>query len=209
MSGMSGLLSHGAGVGEAGAAVAWLVANLMAVSRRPQSASRWYALAGLVEGALAILWGTTEGVAAWWALGIVWAVAKGLVVPRWIERAFPPDRFEMAVPGTPRLLVGSAVLMVVAVLAAGAAGVALAAVLTPFWLLAQRRELWAGSVLLIEAEVAVGFLALTLGAAPQLADLLDVAELVWAAGLIAWFQRRAREDIAEPIHTTALRRLRG
>jgi len=206
---MPGFLTHAVLLGEVGGAVAWLSANLIAVARRPRTAIFWYAVAGYVEGALAVGWGIDQHQAAWWALGILWAAAKGWAVPRWLGRSLPHDRWELAAAGTPRLLVGSAVLLVLAGAAAGPPGVAIAAVLTAFWLMSQRRELWLNSVLLIEAEVGMGFVALLLGVAPSTADVLDVVEVLWAAGLLAWLQGRARQDLDEPVHTTALRRLRG
>lgn len=202
-------LVHPTLMAEVGAAVVWLAANLIALARRPTTAITWYAIAGLVEGGLAVLWGLAHHEAAWWGLGLLWMAAKGVVVPRWLLGALPPDRWELVAAGTPRLLLGSAVLVVVTVAAGGAAAVAVAALLTPFWLLTQRRELWVAAILLMEAEVALGFLALGAHVAPATVDVLDVAEVLWAAGLLAWLLRRGRLDWDEPIHTTALRRLRG
>ncbi len=202
-------LVHPTLMAEAGAAVVWLAANLIALARRPATAISWYAIAGLVEGGLAVLWGLAHHEAAWWSMGILWMAAKGVVVPRWLLAALPPDRWELVAAGTPRLLLGSAVLVVVAVAAGGAAGVAVAALLTPFWLLTQRRELWVAAILLMEAEVALGFVALAAHVAPATVDVLDVAEVLWAGALLAWLLRRGRLDWEEPIHTTALRRLRG
>ena len=202
-------LVHPTVMAEAGAAVVWLSANLIALARRPGTALGWYTAAGVVEGALAIIWGVSHHQAAWWAIGVVWIAAKGGVVPRWLGGALPADRWELVAAGTPRLMLGSALLAVVAIAAAGPAGLALAALATPFWLLTQRRELWVAAVLLLEAEVALGFVALGAHVAPAAADVLDVAEVVWATGLLAWLLRRGRLDWDEPIHTTALRRLRG
>lgn len=202
-------LVHPTVMAEAGAAVVWLSANLIGLARRPRTALGWYAAAGVVEGGLAILWGVSHHQAAWWALGLMWVVAKGLVVPRWLGQALPADRWELVAAGTPRLMLGSALLVALALAAAGPVGLAVAAVATPFWLLTQRRELWVAAVLLMEAEVALGFVALGTHVAPGAADVLDVAEVVWASALLAWLLRRGRLDWDEPIHTTALRRLRG
>lgn len=202
-------LVHPTLMAEAGAAGVWLAANLIALARRPATAISWYAIAGLVEGTLAVLWGLAHHEAAWWGLGLLWMAAKGVVVPRWLGAALPQHRWELAAAGTPRLLLGSAVLVVVTMAAGGAQGVAVAALLTPFWLLTQRHELWVAAVLLMEAEVALGFLALGAHVAPATVDVLDVAEVLWTGALLAWLLRRGRLDWDEPIHTTALRRLRG
>ncbi len=202
-------LVHPTLMAQAGGAMVWLAANLIALARRPATAISWYALAGLAEGALAVGWGVAHHEAAWWALGLLWMAAKGVAVPRWLLPALPQDRYELVAAGTPRLLLGSVVLVAVAAAAGGGAGVAVAALLTPFWLLTQRRELWVAAILLMEAEVALGFLALGAHVAPAAVDGLDVAEVLWAAALFAWLMRRGRLDWDEPIHTTALRRLRG
>jgi hypothetical protein len=192
-----------------GALVVWIIANLLAVGRRPDSAVAWYRLSGLIEAACAAAWGLARNEPAWTVLAVGWAVVKGVAVP-WILRTALPSRYYGALTaGTPRLLMGSGLVLAVSIWTLGPLGGSLAALLTPFWLLMTRREIWVGAMLLIEAEIALGFVAIGLGAAPVLADWLALSELVAMAVLLAWLLQRGREDHADVVTVDRLRQLEG
>ncbi len=191
-----------------GAAVTWLVANLMAIARRTGSALDWYRLSGLVEAALAVDVALGTHQYAWLALGLGWGVGKVWAVPAILRRSLPLGVYEVKTRATPSLMLGSAALVGILAWAAGVSGLLLAALLTPFWLLTQRREVWLQAILLMEAEIALGFLSLGLSSAVGLADFLALAELLAMAVLLAWLYRRGAMDLPS-LTTDTMKELRG
>jgi hydrogenase-4 membrane subunit HyfE len=190
-----------------GGAVTWLVANFMAVSRRPAQAVLAYRLSGFFQALLAADAGALLHVSAWFWLAGGWLVGKVVVVPWLLSRALPPSAYEVKAPATPRLVMGSALLVSVCTWAVGVPGLFLGTLLTPFWLLTQRRELWIQAVLLMEAEIALGFLSMAL-ATVGASDFMALALLVAMGGLLAWLYRRGAEDVPSP-STDRLTNLKG
>jgi hydrogenase-4 membrane subunit HyfE len=198
-----------AALGTAGALVTAFLANLLAVNRMARGAVYAYAATSLTEAVLAFWAGTVLHEASWWALAGVWFVAKVIVVPRIIARAADDARYGATTPGTPRLALGSFVIFAVLAWAGGPVTLPVAALLTAFWLLAVRAELYVEALLLLEAEVAVGFLAIRFALAPGWSDAVATVETVATAVLLAWLDREARRRFGTRPTALQLTELQG
>ena len=176
-----------------GGFVAWALVNLVASTRLAGSGLWWYRVSGLVEGAAAGVIGLRTDDAAWIALGVLWILAKTWWVPAILARRFESsERYGVRARGTPRIFLGSALVLGVLWWVAGPLGVPLAALVAAFWVMAGRRELWVQAVMLLEAEIALGFLVVWGHAAPAVGDVLDVLEVLATAALLTWLGRTAQ-----------------
>lgn len=193
----------------AGSLTVWLLANLMAATRRTSSGLGWYIASGVAEGGVAMAVGFLSGLAAWVAVGVLWVLVKVLVIPALIRRDLGSRVYGVKAQGTPRLMLGSAVLLAVLWWTLGPLGVSLAAVVTPFWLIAERHEVWIQGLLLLEAEIGVGFLTLLAESNPGGAELAAAGEVVALAVLLVWLFRSSREHFGRVPEVTQLTRLRG
>lgn len=196
-------------VGVTGAGLSWLLVNLLGITRTPRSGIGWYRLISAVEAATAVYAGYRFHTPAWIALGVVWAVVKIWWVPAVLHRGLPRVAYGAEARGTPGLIGGSLALSAIVTWALGTPGVLLAALLTPFWILTQRREVWVQILLLLEAELVVGFAAIAIGRGAGLADFLAAAELLGLSVLLAWLHVRGSRDTVPVPTTRDLEELRG
>lgn len=193
----------------AGSLTAWLLSNLMAATRRTSSGLGWYIASGLTEGGVAIAVGLLTGLTAWIAIGSLWCLVKVVIIPGLIRRDLGSWVYGVKAQGTPRLMLGSAVLLAVLWWTLGPLGVSLAAVVTPFWLIAERHEVWIQALLLLEAEIGVGFLTLVAESTPGGAELAAAGEVVALAVLLVWLLRASHEHFGRVPESEQLTRLRG
>jgi hypothetical protein len=196
-------------IGVTGCGLSWLVVNLLGITRTPRSGIGWYRLISAVEAATAVYAGYRLHTLVWITLGLVWAVVKLWWVPAVLSRGLPGLAYGAQARGTPGLIGGSLALAAIVTWTLGPPGVLLAALLTPFWILTQRREVWVQVLLLLEAELVVGFTAIAIGRGAGLADFLAVAELLGLSVLLAWLHVRGSADTVPVPTTRDLEELRG
>ena len=196
-------------VGVTGAGLSWLMVNLLGITRSPQSGIGWYRMIGAMEAAAAVYAGYRFHTPVWIVLGAIWAVVKIWWVPVVLRRGLPGLAYGAQARGTPGLIGGSLALAAVVTWALGTPGVLLAALLTPFWILTQRREVWLQILLLLEAELVLGFTAIAVGHGAGLADFLAAAELLGLAVLLAWLHVRGSQDTVPVPTSHDLQELRG
>src|SRR5579875_3012823 len=195
-------------IGVTGAGLSWIMVNLLGVTRTPRSGIGWYRLISAVEAGTAVYAGWFLHAPAWMVLGGMWAIVKIGGVPMVLGRSLPGPAYGVEARGTPGLVGGSLALAAVVTWALGPPGVLLAALLTPFWILTQRREVWV-QILLLEAELALGFAGVAFGQGPGPADYLAAAELLGLAVLFAWLHVRGSRDTVPVPTTRDLEELRG
>ncbi len=196
-------------LGITGAGLSWLMVNLLGVTRTPRTGIGWYRMISAVEAAVAIYAGHRFHETGFIVLGAVWALVKIAWVPAVLRAGLPASAYGAEARGTPRLIGGSLALSAIVTWALGPPGVLLAALLTPFWILTQRREIWLQVLLLLEAELVIGFAAVAAGHAAGLSDFLAVAELMGLAVLLAWLHRRGSEDTVPVPTSRDLQELQG
>lgn len=196
-------------LGVTGAGLSWLMVNLLGVTRTPRSGIGWYRMISAVEAGVAIYAGVLFHLTGFIVLGAIWALVKIGWVPRVLRQGLPKGAYGAQARGTPGLIGGSLALAAIVTWALGIPGVLLAALLTPFWILTQRREVWVQILLLLEAELAIGFAGVALGHLAGLGDFLAVAELMGLAVLLAWLHRRGSEDTVPVPTSHDLQELRG
>jgi hypothetical protein len=173
----------------AGSLLAWACATFLALARRPQGASGWYRLSGLIQGFVAVMAGIGTREWSWIGLGMAWAVVKGVIIPLWLTPRVKLSPYSVKTSGTPRLMIGAVGLLSVLWWALGIVGIPVGVTLVAFWLIGERRELWVEALLLVEAEIGTGFLTLMTVPRPGTADLLVTVELLALGGLLWWFHR--------------------
>lgn len=182
---------------------------LIALSRRLGSGINFYRLSGLIEGGTALYLGLQSHAWSWVALGIVWLLVKVVLVPITLVTTFPSHAYSIHAPGTPRLLLGAAVVFAVLGWSLGPVGFAVSTVVLPFWLITQRRETWVQGILFLEAEIGVGLTLLILHAGPSAADVYGAIELLATAVLLAWLHVRQTRDFGDQVTSDMLARLKG
>lgn len=182
---------------------------LTALTRRIRSGLNLYRASGFAQGLAAVLFGLLNHDGTWVGLGLLWLVIKVVLVPFILKRTLPDHVYSMHAAGTPRLLVGAVILFAVLGWSLGPVGMALASVLLPFWLIAQRGETWVQTLLLLEGEIGVGLSLMALHGEPVLADAFAAIELLMTAALLAWLHRRQVQDFGDNVTSEMLSELRG
>lgn len=163
---------------------------LLALSRTSRRALFWYRFMGLLEGLLGMFVGLREASVPWLLLGLLWALAKGLVIPSVLVRAAHRD-YGLQAAGTPRQIFLAILLFVAWASFLGTVGMVLATTLTPLWLATERREATIQALHLLAAEVGLGLLSIANGVV-ALGEWWAVIEAVGTACLLLFLLQRLR-----------------